>query len=96
MPSSFKRRYTFLSHKALAEILREITNQHYYFSLSHNKDRVMPCDLFELNFNLNYNLPITSHLQCIQTPRGQHLFSSSCIHKERNRDPPIKRMYLLG
>lgn len=86
MPSSFKRGYTFLSHKALAEILRETTNQHYYFSLSHNKDRVMPCDLFVLNFNLNDNLVITSHLQWIQTPPAQHLFSSSCIHKERDRE----------
>lgn len=99
MPSSFKKGYTLLSHKAPAEILREITNQLYYFSLTHNKDWVMPCDLFKLNFNLNDNLAITSHLQCIQTPPGQHLFSSSRIHEEKHRGTLqycTERMYLLG
>lgn len=45
----------------------------------------MTYGLFELNFNLNDNLAITSHLQCIQTPPGQHLFSSSYIYKKRHR-----------
>lgn len=52
------------------------------FSSSHHKDWFMPCDLFKLNFNLNDNLSITSHLQCIQAPADQCLLFSSYIRTE--------------